>query len=251
VSGGTGAAGAAGATGAVGATDLSCAAGAPGVTAAVDADGAIGAAVGAEGVTRVLAIRHAQTDWNAGLRLQGHTDVPLNAEGRSQAARLAAALRGQPLDAVYTSDLARARDTARAVAEACGAPLHLAPALRERAFGRFEGVRRDEIARRWPDEAERWRRREPGYAPPDGGESLLDFHARCMAAATRLAAAHPGGAIALVAHGGVLDSLYRAAVGVPLDAPRSWVLANASLNRLLYNGRGFVLVGWNDDGHLR
>jgi len=200
--------------------------------------------------TRIVAIRHGQTDWNAQARLQGHTDVPLNAEGRAQAARLAEALRGEALDAVYTSDLARARDTAQAVAAAGGAPLRLEPALRERAFGRFEGVTRDEIARRWPDDAERWRRREPGYAPPDGGEALTDFHARCIAAATRLAAAHPGGAIALVAHGGVLDSLYRAATGVPLDAPRSWILANASINRLLYHGAGFVLVGWNDDAHL-
>lgn len=200
--------------------------------------------------TRILAIRHALTDWNAQSRLQGHTDIPLNAEGLAQAARLRQALQGEALDAVYTSDLARARDTAQAVAEATQAPLRLEPALRERAFGRFEGVTRDEIARRWPDDADRWRRREPGYAPPDGGESLLAFHARCIAAAARLATAHAGGAIALVAHGGVLDSLYRAAVGVPLDAPRSWILANASINRLLFNGRGFVLVGWNDDAHL-
>lgn len=205
---------------------------------------------GAAAATRIVAIRHAQTDWNAQSRLQGHTDVPLNAAGLAQAARLRDALHGEALDAVYTSDLARARDTARAVAEASRAPLRLEPALRERAFGRFEGVTRDEIDRRWPGDAVRWRQREPGYAPPDGGESLLDFHARCIAAATRLAAAHAGGAIALVAHGGVLDSLYRAAVGVPLDAPRSWVLANASINRLLFNGRGFVVVGWNDDGHL-
>jgi probable phosphoglycerate mutase len=70
------------------------------------------------------------------------------------------------------------------------------------------------------------------------------------AVAQRLAGAHPGGCIALVSHGGVLDSLYRAATGLALDAPRSWQLGNAAINRLLYTGRGFTLVGWNDRAHL-
>ncbi len=71
-----------------------------------------------------------------------------------------------------------------------------------------------------------------------------------MAAASTLAARHPGQAIALVAHGGVLDCLYRAAAGVALQAPRSWQLGNAAINRLLWHGEGFVLVGWNDSAHL-
>ena len=95
----------------------------------------------------------------------------------------------------------------------------------------------------------RWLRREPDFAA-GGGESLNDFSARCLAAAGRLAAAHPGQAIALVAHGGVLDCLYRAATRATLQAPRSWQLGNASINRLLATGEGFSLVGWNDDAHL-
>jgi probable phosphoglycerate mutase len=200
--------------------------------------------------TRVLVIRHGQTDWNAQTRLQGHTDIPLNAEGRAQAERLRAALQGEVLDAVYSSDLQRAHDTARAVAAATGAALTLDLGLRERAFGAFEGASFAELDQRWPEDAARWRRREPGFAPPGGGEALQDFYDRCVATAERLAAAHPGGAIALVAHGGVLDSLYRAAARVALDAPRTWVVANASINRLLYSASGFVLVGWNDDAHL-
>jgi len=200
--------------------------------------------------TRVLLIRHGQTDWNAQTRLQGHTDIPLNAEGRAQAERLRAALAGEALDAVYSSDLQRARDTAQAVAQATGAALTLERGLRERAFGSFEGATFAELEQRWPEQTARWRRRDPGFAPPDGGEALQDFYARCVATAERLAAAHPGGSIAMVAHGGVLDSLYRAAARVALDAPRTWVVANASLNRLLYTASGFVLVGWNDDTHL-
>lgn len=205
----------------------------------------------AQGATRILLIRHGQTEWNVQGRLQGHTDIPLNAEGRAQADRLRRALAGETLDAVYSSDLQRAHETARAVADATGAALTVHRGLRERAFGRFEGVSFAELERQWPDDAARWRRRDPGFAPPDGGEALTDFHARCVEAASALAAGHAGGAIALVAHGGVLDSLYRAATRVALDAPRSWVVANASLNRLLYSDSGFSLVGWNDDAHLR
>lgn len=199
--------------------------------------------------TRVLLIRHGETDWNVQTRLQGHSDIPLNARGRWQAARLHEALQGEVLDAVYSSDLRRALDTAAAVAAATGAPLRPEPALRERGFGCFEGLTYAEVETRFPVEARRWRLREPGFGPA-GGENLIDFHARCLSAAERLAAAHAGGSIALVAHGGVLDSLYRAATRVPLDAPRSWRMANASLNRLLYSASGFALVGWDDDAHL-
>lgn len=198
----------------------------------------------------MLLVRHGETDWNTQARLQGHTDIALNARGLAQAQRLRQALAGEQLDAVYSSDLQRALVTAQAVAEATQAPLQPEPALRERAFGCFEGLTMDEVQARWPQQALRWRQRDPGFGP-DGGETLQDFHARCVAAAERLAQRHAGGAIALVAHGGVLDSLYRAATRVALDAPRSWRMANASLNRLLFAASGFTLVGWDDDAHLQ
>ena len=200
--------------------------------------------------TRVLLVRHGETDWNVQTRLQGHTDIALNARGREQVRRLGLAMTGETLDAVYSSDLQRALDTARAIVGATGAPLHHEPALRERGFGCFEGRTYAEIEAQWPADARRWRLREPTFGPA-GGESLLDFHARCVAAAERLVARHPGGSIALVAHGGVLDSLYRAATRLALDAPRSWRMANASLNRLLHGSSGFTLVGWDDDAHLQ
>ena len=199
--------------------------------------------------TRIVAIRHGETTWNADGRLQGQLDIPLNAVGRAQASRLADALRDEGLRAVVASDLGRAWQTAQALAEPLGLPLTAAPGLRERGFGIFEGLTRDEVAARWPDAHARWHRRDPDYAPP-GAESLVDFSARCLAAAEAAAQAHPGSAIALVCHGGVLDCLYRAATGQTLDAPRTWQLGNAGINRLLYTGSGFSLVGWNDQQHL-
>lgn len=204
--------------------------------------------------TRLVLVRHGQTDWNRARRVQGHLDIPLNDTGRRQAQALARALAAEAsaaeaLAAVYASDLQRAWATAELLAAACRAPLRADPALRERALGRFEGLTHDEIAARWPDDALRWRRREPAFEP-GGGESLLAFQARCVAAAARIAAAHRGQAVALVAHGGVLDALYRAATGATPEAPRTWALGNAAINRLLWHGEGFVLVGWNDDAHL-
>jgi probable phosphoglycerate mutase len=202
-----------------------------------------------EQVTRILAIRHGETAWNVDTRIQGQLDVPLNDNGRWQARRLGLAVAHEPLRAIYASDLARAFETAQSLAEATRLPVVAERSLRERHFGAFEGHTWTEIERRWPEESERWRKRDLDFAPA-GGESLRDFYARCIAAAARIAAAHPGQTIALVAHGGVMDCLYRAASRIDLQAPRSWQLGNASINRLLYTPEGFALVGWSDTFHL-
>ena len=199
---------------------------------------------------RVLAIRHGQTSWNAQQRLQGHTDIALDATGQWQAQRLAQALADEGIDAIYSSDLQRAHDTALALAASSGAAVHPCVELRERCFGFLEGSTYAEVDQRWPDDARWWRQRDV-VARPGGGESLLQFSNRCVGAATQLAASHPGGVVALVAHGGVLDCLYRAATGAGLSAPRSWQLSNATINRLLWTPQGFSLVGWNDDQHLK
>jgi len=199
--------------------------------------------------TRVLAIRHGETAWNVDGRIQGQLDVPLNEMGRWQVHRLALALADENIAAIYASDLLRAMETAQAVARGCGVPVVTEAGLRERGFGVFEGLSFAEISARWPAEAERWRRRDPEFGAP-GGETLNQFYGRSIATATRLAALHPGQTIALVSHGGVMDCLYRAAARVALDAPRSWQLGNAAINRLLYTPQGFTLIGWSDTWHL-
>jgi 2,3-bisphosphoglycerate-dependent phosphoglycerate mutase len=200
-------------------------------------------------VTRVLAVRHGETAWNLETRIQGQLDIALNDTGRWQARRLARAVAEAGLSALYASDLRRARDTAQAVAAQCGLSVVADAGLRERGFGIFEGRTYAEIGQLWPALSLRWRQRDPDFGP-EGGETLAAFHARCVACATRLAARHPGETIALVAHGGVMDCLYRAATRVSLQAPRTWQLGNASINRLLYTPEGFTLVGWNDALHL-
>lgn len=199
--------------------------------------------------TRILAVRHGETDWNVGTRIQGQLDIGLNDKGRWQARRVAQALADEGIEVIYASDLARAFDTARAIGAATGIDVRPDAGLRERAFGRFEGQTWAAIETRWPAESARWRARDLAFAP-EGGESLRGFHARVVTVAERLAAAHPGQTIALVAHGGVMDCLYRAATRIDLAAPRTWQLGNAAVNRLLHTPQGFSVVGWSDTSHL-
>jgi len=199
--------------------------------------------------TRILAIRHGETLWNVDSRIQGHLDIGLNATGRWQAERLGQALSGEPMAAIYASDLSRAHDTALAVSRHTGVPVQPEPGLRERSFGEFEGRTFAEIEIELPEQAQRWRQRDPTFTPA-GGESLLMLEARVLGVASRLAAQHPGEQIALFAHGGVMDILYRAATRLDLQAARTWALGNTAINRLLWSPEGFSMVGWADVQHL-
>ena len=199
--------------------------------------------------TRIIAIRHGETTWNVDTRIQGHLDIPLSANGRWQAERLAEALRAEPIKAIYASDLTRAWETAQYVGQAQGLSVTKEIGLRERDFGDFEGKTFAEIEVLLPEQSMRWRKRDPEFYPA-GGESLVVLRARVLEAAERLAAQHPGEQIALVGHGGVMDVLYRAATRLDIQAPRTWALGNAAINRLLWTPEGFTLVGWADTQHL-
>jgi 2,3-bisphosphoglycerate-dependent phosphoglycerate mutase len=199
--------------------------------------------------TRIFLMRHGQTAWNAEMRVQGQLDIPLDEIGLWQADQLGRALRDEGIQVLYCSDLQRARQTMAPLAAATALPVQTDMALRERGFGSFEGSTYAEIETRWPEEARRWRLREPDFQP-GGGESLLTFYARSVQALLKLAARHPGQTLAVVAHGGVLDCVHRAAARITLDAPRTWQLANATINRLLWTPEGLSIVGWNDAGHL-
>ena len=199
--------------------------------------------------TRLIAVRHGETAWNVQSRLQGQLDVPLNDQGREQARRAARALADSQPDVVVSSDLSRARETAQAIASFNQCPLLLDADLRERSFGSFQGMTHLEVAEKWPEQSARWKSRDPDFSPGDG-ESLRVFYARCVEATLRIAEAHAGRTVVVVAHGGVMDCLYRAASRIPLDAQRIWSLDNAAINRLLHTDSGLTLVGWNDTSHL-
>jgi broad specificity phosphatase PhoE len=182
--------------------------------------------------TRILLARHGETDWNAVGRWQGHTDRSLTELGRRQAAELAERLADIELDAVYSSDLLRAVETAEPVAKRLGLPLHTLPELREVDVGTWAGLTRDEVAERFPDGFRRWSEWQTGW---DGGETYDEMGKRVVEAILRLAAKHEGGRILVVSHGGAIRALHAAAAGIDIATFRQLrpVVENARVTSLL------------------
>jgi probable phosphoglycerate mutase len=203
--------------------------------------------------TRILAIRHGETAWNVDTRIQGQLDIGLNTLGRWQAMRVGLALRDEPISAIYSSDLMRAFETAQAIAQhhSQTASLRVVPheGLRERHFGHLQGKTWHDIETDHPEDAKLWRGRDPHWSPMEG-ESLTAVRERIAACVNELAHPHAGEQIVLVAHGGVMDALYRLATGQSTQAPRTWHLGNAAINRLLWTPQGLSLVGWGDVSHF-
>ena len=143
--------------------------------------------------TTIVLVRHGETDWNAERRVQGHTDRPLNETGRAQARALADQLAREQFDAVYSSDLLRAYETARIVAERLGLAVATLRELREKDFGSWEGLTDTVILERFPDA------RSGAWGD---GETAEELGMRVLDALRRIAAAHPGRRVLVVTHGG-------------------------------------------------
>jgi probable phosphoglycerate mutase len=203
-------------------------------------------------MTTFYLIRHGETDWNASGRWQGHTDVPLNELGRMQARRLAERLRaeGVRLDAIYSSDLERAWETAQIIAAAMGCPPQPLVALREIDVGAWGGLTRAEVVARTPELIERLDSGED-VARGGDGERFADLYQRVVGAVERLAAAHPAGRLALVSHGGPVRALLLHAARDKVNAlPRHFHIGNTSLSLLTGDASGWDLGAINDMSHL-
>ena len=202
--------------------------------------------------THMIAIRHGETAWNVGGRLQGQTDIELNAKGLEQARLLAQRLGQERLDAIYSSDLLRAYQTAAEVARMHdGLEISQLPGLRERHFGYYQGRTFAQIQEVCPQDAQRWQARDPDFTPGETGESLRVFRSRIVETLDGLAMRHQGQTVVVVTHGGVLDMLYRYASDVDLRAPRTWQIDNTSLSRLVWTASGVKILSWADTHHLQ
>ena len=182
-------------------------------------------------MTAVILCRHGRTDWNDLGRYQGQTDVPLNEEGWRQARALAQLLRAEPLDAVYSSDLARAADTAREIARLHELAVRTDARLREIDQGRWEGLTVAEIHARDADLHRRWESAPLAVTLP-GGESIAEGRQRALAALRDIVGRHPGGLICLVTHKVVLTILRCELTGDPLEPALRRLPANASFERV-------------------
>src|SRR5215210_2317333 len=148
--------------------------------------------------TRIILARHGETDWNRERRWQGHSDRPLNDTGRDQARALASELAGRPISAVYSSDLLRAHETARIVAEQLGLDVVTVPGLRERRFGSWEGLQDVEVERRFP-----------GVRGPPDAEPRDDMARRVLDSLEAIAAGNQGRTVLVVSHGGPIRAVLR------------------------------------------
>jgi probable phosphoglycerate mutase len=177
-------------------------------------------------VTTILLVRHGETDWNRDRRWQGHADPPLNETGRRQSEQLAEALLADPPAAVYSSDLRRARETAEIVARRLELPVRIDPRLREVDVGEWSGLTLAEIERLYPEGV---RRREAGGTGWERGETYEAMGERVLGALHEIAAAHDGGRVLVVTHGGPMGRVWLAC-GLSLDdRPR---VANCELAQI-------------------
>jgi len=168
-------------------------------------------------VTTILLVRHGQSEWNREGRWQGHADPPLSDAGRRQARELADRLARVRLDAIYASDLERARATAEVVAEAHRIAVTVDAALREIDVGEWSGLTTAEIERRYPEGLRRHADGDDGWRDGEPHEAMS---ARIVAAIGRIAAAHPDGQVLCVLHGGVMRALLAHADGADLRSYR-------------------------------
>jgi probable phosphoglycerate mutase len=190
--------------------------------------------------------RHGETTWNAVRRVQGQLESPLSARGLEQAQALAQRLRHEKFEALYASDLSRAFDTARKIATLTGHGIVVDRRLRERHYGVFQNLTWDEIKQKFPDEYAEYKSRFPGVTIP-GGESVEEFGQRVLEVLGEIAATHTHALV--VAHGGLVDVMYRQAMGIGAGLPRDYPLPNAGINRFRYDGAWHVEV-FGDIEHL-
>ena len=185
-------------------------------------------------MTRISLVRHGQTDWNLAKRIQGSSDIPLNATGRDQAEATARALAGGRYDAIYASPLSRATETAQIIAVHTGLsdPVPL-DALAERRYGEAEGLTGEEILARWPD-----------GAPVPGRESRDEVVRRALPALLELGERHRDESVIVVSHGGVIGSLVRHVTAHALPGPGE-VIPNGSVHEFVYDDGTLELDRFN------
>lgn len=200
--------------------------------------------------TRICLVRHGETSWNAEKRIQGNIDVGLNEAGLAQAEAAARWLAPLAIEALYSSDLQRARQTAERLAGALKLVPILRPEFRERRYGLFEGLTYEQSRTRYPDVYSLFEERVADFVIPYGGESLQQLHLRVSTGLRRLVEEHRGQTIAVVTHGGVLDIVNRLVRGTSLCQPRDFLIPNAGINWVRATGDNWCMEAWGVTDHL-
>lgn len=201
-------------------------------------------------MTKIIFVRHGQTEWNVLGRYQGQTDVALSPLGIEQAEKLAAHFPVDKIEAVYSSDLARAMKTASCVADRFVLTVEPRPELRELNFGDWEGLTYDEIVAKWPDALENFFQ-HPDVLEIPHGESFPKLRERALACVEEIVARHPDQTVAVFAHGAILRTILTAALH--MDLQYVWTIRqfNTAVNIVTYTEHGTTVELINGTGHLK
>ena len=203
--------------------------------------------------TTLLILRHGETVYNAEHRFQGHSDSPLSETGRNQVTALGRRMKELEFDTLISSDLGRTKETASIIVGFTGHSVELDSRLRERNYGVFEGLTVPEIEERHSEVYDQFNKDDPDYIIPKG-ESHRQHYQRNVDFFEESLNGKFGPKVAVVAHGGVLDSIFRYVSGLPLAQPRCYITTNASLTIVshgsFYGTTRWVIESWCDAGHL-
>jgi len=203
--------------------------------------------------TRLILVRHGETDWNLEGRYQGQADLPLNERGREQAKLLAERLRSERIEAIYASDLSRAYETAKIIAKALGQEVKALESLREVDTGVWTGLTFQKVEIRYQKHLREWRA-DPLRVKRLEGESYLELFERTKAAIGEIVEAHPDQTVLIVGHGGNIKSIVLDALGVRADRAieiaSRFAADNASLHIVQYDGDEMLIETLNDTCHL-
>lgn len=200
--------------------------------------------------TQIILVRHAETEWNAEGRYQGQLDSPLTETGLQQVQALAERLRHEPIQQIYSSDLARCQTTANCIAQARGGQtVNLDVRLREKHAGLFQGLTWAESEQQHPEAYQAFREKRADYVVP-GGESRQQVLERTMASLDEYVEKHANQQLLIVTHGAVLSTLMRHILGVPQSAPRRFDMLNGSLSIIVFKRGQWVVQTMGEVSHL-
>lgn len=194
---------------------------------------------------RLLLIRHGETIWNRENKSQGFSDIPLNGRGERQAVALARSLEGERLEAVYCSDLVRARRTAETIAERHKLMVRPDARLRELNQGALEGTSLKDLLKDYPELLEKWMS-EPADVTMPGGESMRALQTRAMGAVRDIRESFPEGKVCVVSHNLCIKSIVCSAIGLDLNNFQRLRLDTAAASEVGFGDRGPFLVKIND-----
>ncbi|MBC8457980.1 MAG: histidine phosphatase family protein [Deltaproteobacteria bacterium] len=191
-------------------------------------------------LTRLVVVRHGEAVWNTEERAHGHLDSELTDLGKRQVQATAYALEKVRFDALYSSDLGRAKETAEIIAGRLDLKITLEPRLRDRDLGVLQGLTIQESISRYPQEYRNFTNNNVDYVLP-GGESKRQRHERCISCGTELASRYMGSRILMIVHGGVLDSFFRKSLNISLAQQRTFPIFNAGINEFSVSNNGWRL----------